>query len=125
MRDKAASAAAPPEREPVQPFPRPAPKAGTNLVTPADVGSRVTFQFELPNGYTTEAVGIFERWDADAETYFVRKKDGTEVRVPGARRAPRQGHPRRAGRADARADPRDRTSPIDPRRDSMPNCPPR
>ena len=23
-----------------------------------------------------------ERWDPDAETYFVRKKDGTEVRVP-------------------------------------------
>lgn len=76
-----ASAAAP-EREPVQPFPRPAPKAGANLVTPDDVGARVTFQFELPNGYTTEAVGVFERWDPDAETYFVRKKDGTEVRVP-------------------------------------------
>jgi len=77
----AASAAAP-EREPVKPFPRPAPKAGANLVTPEDVGSRVTFQFELPNGYTTEAVGVFERWDAEAETYFVRRKDGTEVRVP-------------------------------------------
>lgn len=79
---QAASAAAPPERERVQAFPRPAPKAGTNLVSPGDVGSRVTFQFELPNGYTTEAVGVFERWDPDAETYFVRKKDGTEVRVP-------------------------------------------
>lgn len=59
--------------------PRP---AGGNLVTPADVGSRVTLQFELPNGFTTEAVGVFERWDPAAETYFVRKKDGTEVRVP-------------------------------------------
>ena len=59
--------------------PRP---AGGNLVTPADVGSRVTFQFDLPNGYTTEAVGVFERWDPAAETYFVRKKDGTAVRVP-------------------------------------------
>ncbi|MEX1264323.1 MAG: hypothetical protein WEE66_10410 [Actinomycetota bacterium] len=78
----AASSAASVEREPVQAFPRPAPKAGTNLVSPADVGSRVTFQFELPNGYTTEAVGVFERWDSEAETYFVRKKDGTEVRVP-------------------------------------------
>ena len=29
-----------------------------------------------------EAVGIFERWDDEAETYFVRKKDGSEVRVP-------------------------------------------
>src|SRR5687767_6854170 len=63
---QAASAAAPPERERVQAFPRPAPKAGTNLVGPGDVGSRVTFQFELPNGYTTEAVGVFERWDPDA-----------------------------------------------------------
>ncbi len=78
----AASTVPTPEREPVQAFPRPAPKAGTNLVTPADVGSRVTFQFELPNGYTTEAVGVFERWDPEAETYFVRKKDGTEARVP-------------------------------------------
>jgi hypothetical protein len=79
---QAASAAAPPERERVQPFPRPAPKAGTNLVSPTDVGSRVSFQFELPNGYTSEAVGTFERWDPGAETYFVRKKDGTEIRVP-------------------------------------------
>ena len=54
----------------------------TNTVTPQDVGSRVTFQFELPNGYVGEAVGVFERWDEGAETYFVRKKDGGEVRVP-------------------------------------------
>ena len=78
----AASSAASSEREPVQAFPRPAPKAGVNLVAPADVGSRVTFQFELPNGYTTEAVGVFERWDSEAETYFVRKKDGTEYEFP-------------------------------------------
>ena len=26
--------------------------------------------------------GILERWDEEAETYFVRKKDGSEVRVP-------------------------------------------
>ncbi len=55
---------------------------GTNAVTPEDLGKRVTFQFELPNGYVSEAVGVFERWDEAAETYFVRKKDGTEVRVP-------------------------------------------
>jgi hypothetical protein len=54
----------------------------SNLVTPGDVGKRVTFQFELPNGYLSEAVGVFERWDAGAETYFVRKKDGSVVRVP-------------------------------------------
>lgn len=54
----------------------------TNLVTPADVGSRVSFQFELPNGYQSEVVGILERWDDGAQTYFVRKKDGAVVRVP-------------------------------------------
>jgi hypothetical protein len=56
--------------------------AGRNLVTPDDLGKRVSFQFELPNGYVGEAVGRLERWDEDAETYFVRKRDGTEVRVP-------------------------------------------
>jgi hypothetical protein len=54
----------------------------SNLVTPGDIGKRVTFQFELPNGYLSEAVGTFERWDAAAETYFVRKKDGSVARVP-------------------------------------------
>ena len=54
----------------------------TNQVSPGDIGKRVSFQFELPNGYVGEAVGSFERWDEGAETYFVRKKDGTEVRVP-------------------------------------------
>ena len=55
---------------------------GQNLVTPQDIGKRVSFQFELPNGFLGEALGIFERWDEDAQTYFVRKKDGSEVRVP-------------------------------------------
>jgi hypothetical protein len=55
---------------------------GANLVTPDDVGKRVSFQFELPNGYLGEAVGVLERWDEAAETYFVRRKDGREVRVP-------------------------------------------
>ncbi|MGZ8578293.1 MAG: hypothetical protein ACXWWX_02045 [Actinomycetota bacterium] len=55
---------------------------GANLVTADDLGKRVTFQFELPNGFLSEAIGVFERWDEDAETYFVRKNDGTEVRVP-------------------------------------------
>jgi hypothetical protein len=53
-----------------------------NLVAPGDLGKRVSFQFELPNGYLSEAVGVLARWDEEAETYFVRKKDGTEVRVP-------------------------------------------
>jgi len=56
--------------------------AARNLVTPDDLGKRVSFQFELPNGYVGEAVGTLERWDEVAETYFVRKRDGTEVRVP-------------------------------------------
>jgi hypothetical protein len=54
----------------------------TNIVTPDDLGKRVSFQFELPNGFLGEAVGVFERWDEAAQTYFVRKKDRTEVRVP-------------------------------------------
>jgi hypothetical protein len=53
-----------------------------NQVAPEDFGKRVSFQFELPNGYLSEAVGVFERWDEEAETYFVKKKDGAEVRVP-------------------------------------------
>ena len=53
-----------------------------NLVTPADVGKRVTFQFELPNGFLSEVVGVFERYDEGAETYFVRRKTGEVVRVP-------------------------------------------
>ena len=55
---------------------------GQNLVTPQDLGARVSFQFELPNGYAAEVVGVLERWDEEAETYFVKKADGTEVRVP-------------------------------------------
>jgi hypothetical protein len=55
---------------------------GTNQVTPDDLGKRVTFQFELPNGFLSEAVGVLERWDDEAQTYFVRKKDGSEARVP-------------------------------------------
>jgi hypothetical protein len=53
-----------------------------NLITKDDLGKRVSLQFELPNGFVSEAVGVLERWDEAAETYFVRKKDGTEARVP-------------------------------------------
>jgi hypothetical protein len=53
-----------------------------NLVTTADIGKRVTFQFELPNGYLSEVVGVLERYDEGAETYFVRRKTGEVVRVP-------------------------------------------
>jgi hypothetical protein len=60
----------------------PAAMVETNGVSPDDIGRRVTFQFELPNGFLGEAVGVLERWDEEAETYFVRKRDGTQVRVP-------------------------------------------
>ena len=53
-----------------------------NLVGPGDVGKRVTFQFELPNGWVGEAVGILEAWDEAANTYMVRKRSGDLVRVP-------------------------------------------
>jgi hypothetical protein len=55
---------------------------GRNLVTPTDLGKRVSFQFELPNGFLGEAVGVFERWDEEAETYFVRRRNGDVSRVP-------------------------------------------
>ena len=57
-------------------------QAGQNLVTAKDVGRRVSFQYELPNGYVGEAVGILEAWDEPANTYLVRNKRGELVRVP-------------------------------------------
>jgi hypothetical protein len=53
-----------------------------NLVTPQDLGKRVSFQFELPNGWVGEAVGVLEYWDEAANTYLVRNRDGELVRVP-------------------------------------------
>ncbi len=53
-----------------------------NLVTPEDVGKRVSFQFELPNGYVGEAVGVLEAYDEAAETFLVRTRDGALARVP-------------------------------------------
>jgi hypothetical protein len=55
---------------------------GQNLVAPTDVGKRVSFQFELPNGFVGEAVGVLEYFDRAAETYMVRRKDGSLARVP-------------------------------------------
>jgi hypothetical protein len=54
----------------------------TNAVATTDVGARVSFQYELPNGFITEVVGTFEYYDADAETYLVRTKSGELARVP-------------------------------------------
>lgn len=53
-----------------------------NQVTPADIGKRVTFQYELPNGFVSEAVGVLEAWDAAAQTFLVRRKGGDLARVP-------------------------------------------
>jgi hypothetical protein len=53
-----------------------------NAVTPADVGKRVSFQFELPNGFIGEVVGTLEWYDAPAATYVVRRAHGELARVP-------------------------------------------
>jgi hypothetical protein len=53
-----------------------------NEVTTGDVGKRVSFQFELPNGFVGEAVGVLEYYDEDAATYVVRRKDGVLARIP-------------------------------------------
>ena len=55
---------------------------GRNQVTLEDIGRHVSFQFELPNGYVGEAVGVLEAFDHPAETFLVRKKDGELARVP-------------------------------------------
>jgi hypothetical protein len=57
-------------------------QTGRNLVTPTDVGRRVSFQYELPNGYVGEVVGMLEAFDEQANTYLVRRRDDTLVRVP-------------------------------------------
>ena len=57
----------------------PAPR---NLVSPSHIGKRVSFQYELPNGYVGEVVGVLEEWDEAAETYLVRNRHDEVVRVP-------------------------------------------
>lgn len=53
-----------------------------NLVTPQDVGKRVSFQFALPNGFVGEAFGVLEYYDEGAETFMVRRTNGEMARVP-------------------------------------------
>ena len=53
-----------------------------STVTPGDIGKRVSFQFELPNGFVGEAVGVLEYYDEGAATFMVRKKDGELARIP-------------------------------------------
>lgn len=57
-------------------------QARRNSVSARDVGRRVSFQYELPNGFVSEAVGVLEAWDDAANTYLVRTKDGGLARVP-------------------------------------------
>ncbi len=53
-----------------------------NTVTPEHVGRRVTFQYELPNGYLGEVVGVLRWFDEAAETFVVEDRNGRLVRVP-------------------------------------------
>lgn len=53
-----------------------------NQVTPEHVGHRVTFQYELPNGYVNEVVGVLRWFDQAAQTFVVEDRDGRLVRVP-------------------------------------------
>ena len=62
-----------------------------NLVTPEHAGQRVTFQYELPNGYVSEVVGILRWFDEAARTFVVEDRDGRLVRVP--EKGVRQGKP--------------------------------
>jgi hypothetical protein len=64
---------------------------GKNTVTPDDVGRRVTFQYELPNGYLNEVVGVLRWFDDAAQTYVVEDRSGRLVRVP--QRGVRHGKP--------------------------------
>jgi hypothetical protein len=58
------------------------PMQRQNFVTQGDVGRRVSFQFELPNGFTREVVGSLEDYDKAAQTFMVRDRNGEIVRVP-------------------------------------------
>ena len=55
---------------------------GRNLVEPEHIGRRVSFQWELPNGYLQEAVGLLELYDHAAEAYVLRDRHDRMVRVP-------------------------------------------
>ncbi len=55
---------------------------GKSTVTPEHVGRRVTFQYELPNGYLSEVVGILKWFDEAAQTFVVEDRKGRLNRVP-------------------------------------------
>jgi hypothetical protein len=53
-----------------------------NPVTADHVGRRVSFQYELPNGYVSEVVGILKWFDEAAQTFMVEDRNGRLNRVP-------------------------------------------
>jgi hypothetical protein len=53
-----------------------------NQVTPEHAGRRVSFQYELPNGYVSEVVGMLKWFDEAAQTFVVEDRHGKLVRVP-------------------------------------------
>lgn len=53
-----------------------------NAVTPEHVGRRVSFQYELPNGYVSEVVGVLKWFDEAAQTFMVEDRNGRLNRVP-------------------------------------------
>jgi hypothetical protein len=55
---------------------------GRSEVTPEHAGRRVSFQYELPNGYVGEVVGTLEWYDQAAATFVVKDRRGDLVRVP-------------------------------------------
>ena len=55
---------------------------GRSEVTPEHTGRRVSFQYELPNGYVGEVVGTLEWYDEAAATFVVKDRRGELVRVP-------------------------------------------
>lgn len=52
------------------------------VVTPEHVGRRVSFQYELPNGWVGEVVGTLEWFDEAADTFMVKDRNDRLHRVP-------------------------------------------
>ncbi len=55
---------------------------GRNEVRPEHAGRRVSFQYELPNGYVTEVVGELKMFDEAADAYIVVDKHDRMHRIP-------------------------------------------
>jgi hypothetical protein len=57
-------------------------QARRQQVTPGHVGRRVSFQYELPNGWVGEVVGTLEWFDEAADTFVVKDRHDRLHRVP-------------------------------------------